>query len=157
MREFIFKAKRLDNGQWIEGQLISECDRYHNQHAYIVSHKHPSSCFGGDIYIEVDPRTVCQYTGIDDVNGNRIFENDLLDGFDYPYMHDGEHNYFAEAVWFNNIPAFGLVVHKYKHSEVNGLSEGESEFFYTEKRKKWQIIGNVFDDPELLEDMEWDD
>lgn len=69
---------------------------------------------------------------------------------DYPYIFDGVHNYFAEVVWFNNIPAFGVITHKHKNSDVNGLSEGDSALFYTDSRKEWLIIGNTFDNPEMF-------
>lgn len=80
MWNILFKGKSVDTGEWVEGYLV--CDReFWNKEdfrAYIVGHKHPSSCFGRDIYIEVDPNTVGQFTGLTDVDGVKIFEGDII-------------------------------------------------------------------------------
>ena len=97
--------------------------------------------------------TVGQYTGLKDKHGKRIFEGDLLNGFRYPFFREEEnvHNYFAEVVWFEDSPAFGLVTHKHPQATVRGISDGNAEYIgeYFDPND-WEIIGNIHDNPELL-------
>lgn len=63
-----FKAKRRDNGEWVEGDLMKE-----SYGARIVEHTSKA-----DNWLAVDPSTVCQYTGLTDCEGNEVWEGDLL-------------------------------------------------------------------------------
>ncbi len=98
----------------------------------------------------IDGDTLCQYTGLTDKNGKKIWENDILKGFQYPYLSDGKYNYFAEVTWFGNCPAFGIYTFKNPKSNVRGISEGNTEFMEEWISKDWEVIGNIFDNPELL-------
>lgn len=70
MREIKFRGKRLDNGEWIEGDLLRM-----NDHWFIFPDPEPE---GIDKY-EVDPATVGEFTGLKDKNGKEIYEGDIMD------------------------------------------------------------------------------
>lgn len=70
MREILFKAKRLDNGKWVEGSLLV----YLDGDRFICCDNGVPDCL---YKYEVDPATVCQYTGLTDKNGVNIFEGDI--------------------------------------------------------------------------------
>ncbi len=75
MREILFKAKRLDNGEWVKGSLISFADggRSILPSESAVLYKKGESLFSTVNCLEVDPSTLCQYTGLTDKNGKKVF------------------------------------------------------------------------------------
>lgn len=142
MREILFRGKRIDDGEWVVGLFIKDFEIYghKDEHSYIVTHKHPSGCFGNDIYFEVIPETVGQYTGLTDKNGTKIFEGDICR--------------FRE--WSKGDMCWVGKVH-YEHQQFvisgNPNKECESEFLLVMSRfipENIEIIGNIHDNPELM-------
>lgn len=99
---------------------------------------------------EIDPTTICQCVGFEDKNGNVIFEHDILKGFFYPYKYDDEHNYYGLCSWIDESKAFMIYTIKNPESDVNGISHGNTELMEEWNPAMWEIIGNEFDNPELL-------
>lgn len=71
-----FKAKRLDNGEWVEGDLMKE-----SYGARIIEHTSKATN-----WIAVDPNTVCQFTGLTDCKGKEIWEGDVVEREIYDFF-----------------------------------------------------------------------
>ena len=129
---YLFKGKEKDSGKWLEWNAIAGIP--HN--------------------VTILTDTICQCTGLRDKNGKLIWEGDVLDGFTYPHMSDGVHNYYVEVCWCTNVPGFGIYTKKYPESKVAGISAGMTELMEDWNPNDWEVIGNIFDNPELLESEE---
>nr|DAU77524.1 MAG TPA: YopX protein [Caudoviricetes sp.] len=73
MREILFKGRRIDNGEWKEGCLVIDESRS-NHYKYRIQPKES----GNLLAYAINPETICQYTGLVDKNGKKIWENDIL-------------------------------------------------------------------------------
>ena len=128
MREILFKAKKIDNGEWTEGLLIVMWGQYH-----IIN---PSN---EDIAYLIDTDTICQYTGLTDKNGNKIWENDIL------FVTDGDGCSGSSDTGVGEID-FLLGIWYISGSVQNGLYDVLKIIGH-----EAEVIGNIFDNPELLE------
>lgn len=159
MREILFRGKRIDNGEWAEGYFVhckSDFDEESERTAEIISNN-ADRIYKGEYspfdVCEAILETVGQFIGVTDRNGKKIFEGDLLNGFQYPFYRSesAEHNYFAEVIWFTENCAFGLYTHKHPTAKVRGISAGNADFIEDFNSDDWEVIGNIYDNPELLE------
>lgn len=143
MREILFSGKRKDSGAWVEGFLVKDTAFYGmpENHAYIVNHGHPSGCFGGDIYVEVEPDTVGQYTGLTDKNGTKIFEGNVVRAVIKASKSTLPFEWPAAPVVYKG-SSFGLA---YKSNFGFVRLDGFAPTVTLE------VIGNVHDNPELKE------
>lgn len=139
-REILFKAKRIDNGEWVEGYYVY-CRKRH----YILPVLNKAIGFDEreDEWVEVDPDTLCQYTGLTDKNGRKIWENDIVNCWTCIDIGDFA-NYRVEIGYVEmNYGSFGL--HRIQDDTYCRPFKDYFEGY------NLHIIGNIFDNPELLE------
>ena len=129
-REILFKANRKDNGEWVEGYYLNIPKINH----FICTGKMKlDGSLKGFISAEmyaIDPDTICQYTGLTDKNGQKIWENDILE---LP----GEDGYFT-CEWEEDTARFVM----------NG--DGLTVDFDNYWGYQTEVIGNIFDNADLL-------
>ena len=141
MREILFKAKRIDNGEWIEGYLVKACQNtYPNGYEIIdkdgINYDELDCWQPSFTSYEVDEKTICQYTGLTDKNGIKIWENDIV-RCDYNYY--GDKGIYVGKVFFREDTCTFL---------VTDMKSTNYEWWNEDK----EVIGNIFDNPKLLGD-----
>ena len=141
---YLFKAKRLDNGEWEIGNLITNVFfRLGQSIPYILcSDKAEYDCFEDfteeNGIFEVRPDTICQCTGLKDKHGNLIWENDVVGFWDTYSTENGqaEMDCIGKVVWDDETISFQV---------TNRLSADSYEVL-----DECSVIGNIFDNPELI-------
>lgn len=124
MREILFRGKKIDNGEWVEGCLFKMWKK-----TYILwgtTNNVPDM-------IEVIPETVGQYTGLTDKNGVKIFEGDIVT------IPGSKRMGLPAEIWYNELKT----TFEIRRTGFNNISLFEAQ--------EWcEVIGNIHDNPELL-------
>lgn len=132
---YLFRAKRKDNGEWIFGNLIQTDDGVYIIQNYVPQHS-IKNC-------EVDPSTVCQCTGLKDKKGKLILENDIVNGS----IKRGAVFYRCLVLWNECKARFDVRARGCNFPMT--LDECTDDFSMS--GFDYQVVGNKFDNPELLE------
>ena len=141
MRVILFRAKRIDNGEWVEGNPITNERNERKKYIGYVFDERNGIIEDFDI-VEVIPNTICQYTGLNDKNGNLIWENDIVSINTYSYV-EPEEDYFGKVVYVEGWACW--CIQQPDDEKPIPLCECEGSY-QTDKF----VGGNVFDNPELL-------
>ena len=143
MREILFKGKRIDNSEWVEGNLVFSLDADEEwkaiiipiRNSYMFSSGNENEDLGFENWYRVDFKTVCQYTGMTDKNGVKIFEGNICN-----CVYDG-------------ILATRVIVwdeDELDFKGTNGKKNYNGNFHYLACCEEVEVIGNIFDNPELI-------
>ncbi len=164
-REKLFRGERTDIGEWVEGCLLVD---YITGQYFI--HANGNSVNESDkvgeegclkfLAFEVDPETACQYIGFPDKNGRKIFDRDIVKI--HQFLFDGsehEKEIIVSIEYMDDRACFGANLLQAKEiRQYMGYSDEDLEKvviplsdFYGLHEESFEIIGNVFDNPELLE------
>lgn len=143
MREILFRAKRKDNEGWVEGLLTIMWGKYH-----VINPSDENTAY------PIDPETVCQYTGLTDKNGRKIFEGDIVQDAEWEFE---EYEPEVKGVVRFMTGTFDSGVYEYNGWVVEEKDKNidHTPLLQYKKREKWgnvgfEIIGNIFDNPELI-------
>lgn len=133
---YLCKAKRTDKGQWVIGFYA-----YINKKHYIYT----GQLIHSGLYdiaerFEVDPSTICQCTGLKDKNGKLIWENDIVEAWSQGLKATGKVRQRIDGLW--------LMYPAWQKREFWGLCPNN------DRETTVEVIGNIFDNPELLESEE---
>lgn len=123
MRDILFRGKRVIDGKWVES-----CCPLGEMHS-------------GTVTYDFDSKTVCQYTGLTDRDGRKIFEGDIVKHFNdttIPSKFD-----IGIISWDKQTCRF------HRNS-----TEDNNEFFLITEDCKYEVIGNIFDNPEMVGERE---
>lgn len=142
---YLYKAKRVDNGQWVQGNLVYSEDSEDGWETLIIPTRE-SNMFtkggskgnlGFENWYRVDQDTICQCTGLKDKNGNLIWENDIMVAHldeDYP-----EDETYIRILWHGS----GFCSKEKGSEDMSPIDKFDQEHF--------EVCGNIFDNPELEE------
>ena len=133
-RQIIFRGKRLDNGEWVYGDLeynsaknIVRIHTYDNNGEYLMQHL-------------VQPDAVGQFTGLTDKNGKEIYEGDILHTIGKNETTKGKDYYrsvsFKRGSFCMNVADYNVTNPLHNHTIGGSLN--------------WEVVGNIYDNPDLL-------
>lgn len=133
MREILFKAKRIDNGEWVEGYYVKKYDLLGKRHLILYVDNYVRW-----VCVEIYSETLCQFTGLCDKNGKRIWENDIVEAWSQGSRTIGTVKQRVDGLWIMS-PAW----QNHEFWELKPNSNGETTV---------EVLGNAFDNPELLQE-----
>ena len=134
---YLFRAKRTDNGEWMEGYyLFCPIQADNKPSLENFTYKHWIVTHNGNPF-EIDQSTICQYTGLTDKNGNKIWENDIVEAWSQGRCAIGKIKHRIDGTW--------IMYPAWQNGEMWYLLPNDDGITTVE------VIGNIFDNKELLE------
>ncbi len=141
MREILFKAKRIDNGEWVEGCLVID----HSRPDLFEYRMQPVE--SGVLYAPpINPETLCQFAGLCDKNGNKIWENDIIK------YHFGENYAPIKYGCYQNCFDSQKTEHVGFYVDWSDGKCLRKDLGYWIDMVYAMPVGNIYDNPELLQE-----
>lgn len=141
MREILFKAKRIDNGEWVEGCLVID----HSRPDLFEYRMRPVE--SGVLYAPpINPETLCQFAGLCDKNGNKIWENDIIK------YHFGENYAPIKYGCYQNCFDSQKTEHVGFYVDWSDGKCLRKDLGYWIDMVYAMPVGNIYDNPELLQE-----
>ena len=160
MREILFRGKRVDNGEWVlSGNIIHFNDENTEKLYYIPKANSENVCIHDNndnilsiekgTFYRVIPETVGQYTGVTDKNGIKIFEGDIIQTKKTGLK--GEKNY-RFVIKYGRYTPLEYCKEIYSQWQTIGFYafDGKREYQLSCCEDMLEVIGNIYDNPELL-------
>ena len=150
---YLFRGKRIDNGEWVHGYLFD--DGFENGRVFIggivIEKYNGTACDDWNVtginFYEIDPNTICQCTGLKDKNGKLIWENDIVKDLFSDVCAQIKYGSYQNCFDSTKAEHVGFYVcwpDKYTKRYRKDLG-------YWINMVDAEVVGNVFDNPELLE------
>ncbi len=151
MREILFRAQRIDNGEWVIGYYVQKQDPLLigvTYHYILTQEKDNCGCLMSTVsWYKVIPETVGQYTGLE-IKGVKVFNGDIINVF--------PNNRKMFVLWNEETFSWEIADVGTQPNEVNHLINcmslgefGVEACFENEIRSK--VVGNIYDNPEMME------
>ena len=137
-REILFRAKKVDGGEWVEGYVIKKHGMY-----FLYDINNSDTCWQNSYLIEKD--TICQYTGLTDKNGKKIWEGDIIKyhfGEVYAPVKFGEYQSCFDST---------STCHVGFYVDWDEKHDFRKDLGYWIKLIDGEVVGNIFGNPKLLE------
>lgn len=153
-----YKAKRMDNSEWIYSHSIFKprTVALHKWHGCVfLNDDTDTEATNPRCWIEVQPKTVCQSNGKDDINGRYIYHGDMITVYDY-----GHRGYFEGIPEYPTLIYNGICLYAKEefqwillgYDETSPVFNANKSFSKMSQYNKYKIISNVFDSKSLLDD-----
>lgn len=144
-KDILYKAKRVDNGEWVCGlPIYKNYIRVFTEHEYEDEDGRKTKYSTTKDY-QVDPKTMCEFICLIDKNKNKIFEHDIVDYEDCPAS-----DYYRETIIVNR----GVIEFEDGAFFVTNRETVEMDDLVYKGVMECSVVGNIFDNPELLEKKE---
>lgn len=152
MREIEFRGKENKTNKWVYGDLLSYRNYKKPKNGKFIAFFNTNITKIYEMH-RVNPKTIGQFTGLTDKNGNKIFEGDIITADYYPFIDNGKQNYVGIIEYIDELSSFEYIL-QCVNSEKRGISNGINEELEGNEDlicEDFEVIGNIYDDPELLE------